>query len=701
MKTYTTVLASALASTLCLAGTTYGQFGTDECIDATEANLNTSNQFQSSGSTESAEACGDCSGSAPEYYTCNGGDVWFKITLASAGSLTVDTCAPNSFDTDLTLYQGECAFMAAVGCSGDGTGLEGCQNFYSAISYEVPSAGVYHVRVGGYNGATGLGQLNVGWTGADDCDGDGTPDDQEADCDSDGTPDDCETDCDDNGTPDDCETDADCNSNGILDACDADCDDNGTPDDCETGSVDCNANGIPDACDIADETSGDFNNNDIPDECEAQTITVDIDLTTSVGGTCFSELVPMSGVVLQAQVDVEFGFTGTADQTWAGDVLICMQNPDSTGCVQLGGFDLACDPSCGNVYSFPGEWGTPTPGTYSVTVPLNQFGFQGDGDYSFQICHGWSNASEEAFWVGTVTFSYLPGAFVDCNDNSIPDDEEVGDGTAEDCNTNGIPDECEGLEDCNTDGIADTCQLASDDGTLDCDGDGVIDACEPASPDRDNNGVIDYCEAVAGPTCDTSGSVAPDSVTLINNLGNPCTNEGQSITECEGDTTFSGAQGDTWVSITVDGPGVLALTMCDNDGDDTDLVIWDGCSNGIVDANVLACSGDEEATAECQLFYSAASVTFTEAGTVQVQMSGFNCTLINTYLTSTWTPDTTSCEGDFDGNNSRDGGDLGLILGGWGAVSEAAGNAAFDLDGDLTVGGGDIGLFLGLFGPCP
>ncbi len=674
MKTYTTVLASMLASTLCLTGTTYGQFGTDECIDATEANLNAANQFQSSGSTESAVPCGDCDGGAPEYYTCNGGDVWFKITLASAGLLTVDTCATGSFDTDLTLYQGECAFMAAVGCSGDGTGLTGCQSFYSAISYEA-SAGVYHVRIGGYNGLTGLGQLNVGFTSANDCDGDGTPDDQEADCDSDGTPDDCESDC----------------------------DDNGTPDDCETGTVDCNTNGIPDSCDLADGTSGDFNTNGIPDECEAEEIVVPFTLSTAVGGECFpggAIAVPMSGVILQAVVELNFSYAAS-DGTWAGDVLLCMENPDGSGCIQLGGYNLSCASGCGNAQGFPASWGTTTTGSYAVTIPLNQFGFQGDGDYTFNMCHGWDAATEVATWDGTVTFKYLPGAFVDCNENSIPDDDEIGDGTVEDCNTNGIPDECEGLEDCNTDGIADTCQLASDDGTLDCDADGVIDSCEPASPDRDNNGVIDYCEAVAGPTCSTSGSVASDSVTLINNLGNPCTNEGQSITECEGDTGFSGALGDTWVSITVDGPGVLALTMCDPDGQDTDLVVWDGCSNGLADANVLACSGDAEASDDCQGFYSAASVTLTEAGTVQVQMSGYNCSLINTYLTSTWTPDTTSCEGDFDGNNTRNGGDLGLILGGWGPVTEAAGNAAFDLNGDLEVGGADIGLFLGLFGPCP
>ncbi len=57
-----------------------------------------------------------------------------------------------------------------------------------------------------------------------DCDGDGTPDDQEADCNQ-------------NGTPDDCEDLADCDQNGTPDVCDI-----------ANGAIDANQNGVPDAC---------------------------------------------------------------------------------------------------------------------------------------------------------------------------------------------------------------------------------------------------------------------------------------------------------------------------------------------------------------------------------------------------------------------------------------------------------------------
>ena len=51
----------------------------------------------------------------------------------------------------------------------------------------------------------------------------------------------------------------------------------------------------------------------------------------------------------------------------------------------------------------------------------------------------------------------------DCNDNGIPDSDEIADGTAEDCNGNGVPDECDisgnASTDCNENGIPDECEI--------------------------------------------------------------------------------------------------------------------------------------------------------------------------------------------------------------------------------------------------
>ena len=68
------------------------------------------------------------------------------------------------------------------------------------------------------------------------------------------------------------------------------------------------------------------------------------------------------------------------------------------------------------------------------------------------------------------------GVIPDCNDNGVPDDQDIANGTSQDCNGNTVPDECE--PDCNRNGIADSCDIA--DGTSqDDNGNGNPDECEP------------------------------------------------------------------------------------------------------------------------------------------------------------------------------------------------------------------------------
>ncbi len=82
----------------------------------------------------------------------------------------------------------------------------------------------------------------------------------------------------------------------------------------------------------------------------------------------------------------------------------------------------------------------------------------------------------------------------DCNDNGIPDDDDIAAGTSSDCNGNGFPDECDIADgrsgDCNTNGIPDECEP-------DCNGNGISDDCDIAdatSADTNENGVPDECE---------------------------------------------------------------------------------------------------------------------------------------------------------------------------------------------------------------
>jgi len=108
-----------------------------------------------------------------------------------------------------------------------------------------------------------------------------------------------------------------------------------------------------------------------------------------------------------------------------------------------------------------------------------------------------------------------PGGFLDCNENGIPDDEDIANGTSSDCNGNGIPDECE--LDCDGDGVPDDCEE-------DCNVNGVPDHCEPFD-DCNSNGIPDECD----PDCDADG-IPDDCEVDCNSNGIP--DECESFEDC-------------------------------------------------------------------------------------------------------------------------------------------------------------------------
>jgi M6 family metalloprotease-like protein len=84
----------------------------------------------------------------------------------------------------------------------------------------------------------------------------------------------------------------------------------------------------------------------------------------------------------------------------------------------------------------------------------------------------------------------------DCNFNAIPDECDVppicwGPVCSQDCQPNCIPDECElANNDCNANNIPDDCDIASG-FSQDCSADGIPDECQP---DTDGDGLIDPCD---------------------------------------------------------------------------------------------------------------------------------------------------------------------------------------------------------------
>jgi hypothetical protein len=81
----------------------------------------------------------------------------------------------------------------------------------------------------------------------------------------------------------------------------------------------------------------------------------------------------------------------------------------------------------------------------------------------------------EFYWGGCLPF--------DCNDNNIPDAQDISSATSQDTNSDGIPDEC---QDCNGNGILDPIDISG------------------GMPDRNSNSIPDVCET------NCNGNIYPD-----------------------------------------------------------------------------------------------------------------------------------------------------------------------------------------------
>ena len=96
-------------------------------------------------------------------------DVWYRLVACGTGSMTVSLCDLVTFDSDLAVYSGSCGELTQIACNGDASG---CGGYTSQLSVDVVQGGIYFVRVGGYQGATGSGSMTVTGPG-EPCDGDG------------------------------------------------------------------------------------------------------------------------------------------------------------------------------------------------------------------------------------------------------------------------------------------------------------------------------------------------------------------------------------------------------------------------------------------------------------------------------------------------------------------------------------------------
>jgi hypothetical protein len=68
----------------------------------------------------------------------------------------------------------------------------------------------------------------------------------------------------------------------------------------------------------------------------------------------------------------------------------------------------------------------------------------------------------DAVWTQNGFTGYIVDPFIDCDQSSVDDDDEIASGQSPDCDGNWVPDACQfalgTLEDCNSNGIADSCE---------------------------------------------------------------------------------------------------------------------------------------------------------------------------------------------------------------------------------------------------
>lgn len=113
--------------------------------------------FDTTGATTDGIAHATCASNGQTQIT---NDIWYNYPCTTAGTLTVSTCG-SSFDTWIAVYDDYgCANYDTrlMACSDDAS-CSGTAGNFSVVAVPVQAGRSYTIRVGGYNGATGPGQL--------------------------------------------------------------------------------------------------------------------------------------------------------------------------------------------------------------------------------------------------------------------------------------------------------------------------------------------------------------------------------------------------------------------------------------------------------------------------------------------------------------------------------------------------------------
>jgi alpha-tubulin suppressor-like RCC1 family protein len=86
-------------------------------------------------------------------------DAWFRFDAPADGRLTALLCGSN-YDTSVVMYQGSCGSLFRIACDDDDCQPSG-PTYQSKIMDQVVTAGPVYIRVGGYGTSTGTAVLDV------------------------------------------------------------------------------------------------------------------------------------------------------------------------------------------------------------------------------------------------------------------------------------------------------------------------------------------------------------------------------------------------------------------------------------------------------------------------------------------------------------------------------------------------------------
>lgn len=88
-----------------------------------------------------------------------GSDVWFCYTATCSGEAVVSLCG-SGYDTKMAVYSGcGCPTVQAMACSDDDCGSS--LQLQSRLAFQVKNNQPYMIRIGGFQGAQGIGMINV------------------------------------------------------------------------------------------------------------------------------------------------------------------------------------------------------------------------------------------------------------------------------------------------------------------------------------------------------------------------------------------------------------------------------------------------------------------------------------------------------------------------------------------------------------